>query len=261
MINQNKNKNFFNFLSKNLENFFFPPSCLGCQEIVTQKNLLCAKCWREIYFITPPICDVYGIPLSFQQGNLTLSTKALYKPPFFRKARSAVLHKGLGKKLITQFKYNDQLHLLPFIADFMQNAGRELILEADFLIPVPLHFFRYLFRRYNQSLELARYLAKKNKKNYLPNVIKRIRHTEKQALLNFSKRQNNVRNAFFIPKSYYKILFEKKILLIDDVYTTGATINEVTKTLLKANVKQVDVLTFSCTHDNLFDSRNFSFKS
>lgn len=127
----------------------------------------------------------------------------------------------------------------------MIQAGEELIKECDLIIPIPLHFYRYFMRNYNQAAELALYIAKKSHKKFEPNILKRIKNTKQQARLRPEERRANVKNAFYVSPKFYPLLKNKVILLIDDVYTTGETAKSATNALLKANVKHVDVLTFT----------------
>ncbi len=127
----------------------------------------------------------------------------------------------------------------------MQRAGRELLDECDVILPVPLHRWRFWQRRFNQSAELARALAKLEMKPFAPQGIKRVRRTEQQIGLGIKERKRNVDGAFRVPQEHEIHVRGRRVLLIDDVYTTGATVKAVTRALLRGGARSVDVLTFS----------------
>ena len=127
----------------------------------------------------------------------------------------------------------------------MKRAGNELLDDADVIIPVPLHPARYLTRRFNQSAELARQLAAQSGVPFDPAILLRTRRTRQQVGLGVNERQDNVRGAFGVPDGMRVRVAGKSVLLIDDVYTTGATVKAATKVLKKAGVAAVDVLVFA----------------
>ncbi len=186
-----------------------------------------------------------GIPFVCDMGDGFLSGEAIQNPPPFSRARSVVVHKGIAQVLVTHLKYGDHLELAPFMANWMVTAGREVIDNCDVIIPIPLHFRRFWKRRYNQSAELARYIAATQKKVFKPDWLVRCRHTRPQVSLSARERKLNVRNAFKIPRKVKRYLESYSILLIDDVFTTGATVTAAAATLKHAGARQVDVLTFS----------------
>lgn len=232
-------------IGKHVMNLLFPPTCPGCGVFVAQNGTICPSCWAKLYFITKPYCPVMGTPFSYDFGEGFLSGEALASPPPFKRARSAVAHFGLARSLVTRLKYGDRTDLAPTMAEWMTFAGKELLENADMIVPVPLHFRRFLKRTYNQATELSRHIAKISGKPMQPSVIKRVRYTRQQVGLHAKERQRNVRNAFHVPETEKQKVTNKHILLVDDVFTTGATVCSATKALLKAGACEVDILTFS----------------
>lgn len=223
----------------------FPPTCIGCRMHVSEPGALCPKCWPELRFIERPYCPVLGTPFSHDFGENFMSAEAIADPPPFRRLRSAVLHRGAAQRMAVSLKFHDRTDLAPWMARWMQRAGRELLDECDVILPVPLHRWRFWQRRFNQSAELARALAKLEMKPFAPQGIKRIRRTEQQIGLGIKERKRNVDGAFRVPQEHEIHVRGRRVLLIDDVYTTGATVKAVTRALLRGGARSVDVLTFS----------------
>ena len=235
----------FSFLLTKLLDILLPPVCGACNCPVSKPATLCAECFSKIHFITEPRCQICGRPFEFDIKGECICAKCLMKRPLFLKARAAVQYDEISKNIILPFKHANRLDLLPLIVKLMRPAADTLMPETDVIIPVPLHWFRFLKRKYNQSNELAYRLAKIYHKTYLPSTLKRKRATPSQGHLTPAERKRNVTNAFKITKPNQ--VKGKRILLIDDVLTTGATANECTKILLNAGATQVCLLTFACT--------------
>lgn len=230
--------------AKFLISVFYPPICLGCERMVSAYGTLCPDCWQDLRFITKPYCPVMGIPFSHDMGDGFLSGEALQIAPSFTRARSAVVYRGVARILMIQLKYCDRTELAHFIANWMIFAGREVIHDCDVIIPIPLHFRRFFWRRYNQAAELARCIAKMQKKPFKPGWLVRCRHTRSQVGLSTRERQRNLRRAFEVPNGMKKYVEGCSILLVDDVFTTGVTAMTAATTLKRAGARQVDVLTF-----------------
>lgn len=235
-------------------NLFFPPTCPGCGDFVEQSGTICARCWQHLHFITKPYCPVMGTPFTYDMGDSFLSGEALASPPPFKRARSAVVHFGLARTLVTRLKYGDRTDLAPSMAEWMVIAGKELIESADMIVPIPLHFRRYLKRTYNQATELSRYIAKSTGKPLQPSVIIRVKNTHQQVGLRANARRRNMIGAFCVPETKKTTIKDKHILLVDDVFTTGATVRSASKTLLRGGAGTVDVLTFSRVLPALYEN-------
>ena len=230
---------------RNAASFLFPATCIGCRVQVSEPGTLCADCWSQLRFIEKPYCPVMGTPFGHDFGDNFTSAEAIADPPPFRRMRSAVLHRGAAQRLAVSLKFYDCSDLAPWMARWMQRAGGELLNECDVLVPVPLHRWRFWLRRFNQSAELARALAKLSTRPYAPQALKRIRRTEQQIGLGSKERKRNVDGAFRVPKEHEIHVRGRRVLLIDDVYTTGATVKAAVRALLRGGAKSVDVLTFS----------------
>jgi len=169
----------------------------------------------------------------------------LRRPPIYDKARSCMVYDEGCRAVILSFKYADRTDMAPVMAAWLQRAGADVIEQADLIAPVPLHWSRLVFRKFNQSAELARHLAQKSHKTYAPDIIRRKRRTPSQAGLNGKARAKNVRGAFAVSKKAAARIAHKRVLLIDDVMTTGSTINACAGVLLWAGAAGVDVLTLA----------------
>ena len=230
---------------KTLPDRIFPAICAGCDSPVSQAGCLCGTCWRDVRFLEAPLCPVMGTPFAHDFGAHFLSAEAIADPPPFRRLRSVACHDGPVRHAGISLKYYDRLDLVPWMAHWMQRAGHELLEGCDVIIPVPLHHKRLWKRRYNQAAELARCLAKISGKTYEPTVLKRIKDTRQQAELSQSERLRNVAGAFQVADKDQALVQGRSVLLIDDVYTTGATVKAACRSLIKAGASDVDVLTFS----------------
>ena len=224
-----------------LINFILPPVCPVCNNPVDEPHMLCAKCFAKLNFITKPYCEKCGYPFEFDIKGDMICGHCLKQNPPYHKARSVFVYDEGSKKLILPFKHADRTDLTHVLSQFLLRSYGPFISESDVIIPIPLHMTRLLMRRYNQAALLANRLAHITHKRYLPNVLKRKRATSSQGHLSFAQRQKNVRNAFTVVRP--ELIRDQKVLLIDDVMTTGATVSECTKVLLNAGAKSVDVLT------------------
>jgi len=220
-----------------------PPICVYCHGPLSAHGVLCADCWREIDFITPPVCDRLGLPLYYgDSGEPQLSAVALRHPPVFRRARAATRFTGVMRHLIHGFKYADHLEALGLFAGLMQGAGAELLKVADMLVPVPLHRRKLFKRRYNQAALLARKLSAVSGVPANYTALRRTRSTPSQVGLPEHERRGNVAGAFTVHRREVERLRGKTVLLVDDVITTGSTLDACARALLDAGAKTVDCL-------------------
>lgn len=226
-------------------NLLFPPQCLNCDVRVPTHGTLCLPCWQQIQFISEPMCHACGLPFDYDIGENALCAPCLSESPLYSRARAAFRYDEHSRKLITRFKYSDQTQLAEIYGAWLAKAGGQLLAQTDIIIPVPLHYFRFVHRRFNQSALLTKVLSKKTGVKHLQNALKRSRRTVPQTGLTRKQRETNVKGAFTINKRYAGVIKGKNILLVDDVYTTGSTIEQCTKILLKAGAAQVNVLTLA----------------
>lgn len=206
-----------------------------------------SETWSRIRFLDGPVCDGCGTPFDFDPGARCAA--CLAQPRAFDAARAACLYDETSREPILQLKHADRLDLAPMFARWLSRAARELIEEADAIAPVPLHPFRLLRRRYNQAAEIARPLAVLSGTPYLPDALVRRRATATQAGKSGSGRRRNVANAFHVPASRASRVAGLRILLIDDVLTTGATAEGCARALKAAGAARVDVAVIARVQD------------
>ena len=221
-----------------------PQLCAACREPVGAEGL-CAACWSKLSFIAPPYCERLGIPFPFDPGPGVLSMEAIADPPAYRRARAAVRYDDVARKLVHAFKYGDRLDLAPTMGRWMTNAARPLLAEADAIVPVPLHWRRQWARRFNQSALLAEVIAKASGNAVVHAALKRVKATPQQVGLSQAERAQNVQGAFRVPPSAKAEVAGRRLLLVDDVLTSGATVDACSRALLRAGAAQVDVLVFA----------------
>jgi len=223
----------------------FPPVCLGCRNLVGEPGTLCPDCWPGVRFLERPWCEVMGTPFAHEMGEGVVSAEAIADPPPFKRARSAVLYEGVPQRMARSLKFGDRTDLAPWMARWMVRAGAELVAEADAVLPVPLHRYRFLARRFNQSAELSRAIARQTGLRHLAAVLIRRQSTRPQVGLTAAERETNLSGAFTVPPHLRPLIKNKRLILVDDVYTTGTTVKTATRALLAAGAGSVDVLTFA----------------
>lgn len=217
----------------------YPPLCTWCRAEVMDPHALCPACWRETHYIAHPLCDRCGAPLSGSE-DAPFCDHCLNRPLAFRRARAAVLYEGVGRDLTLAFKHGDRLDIARPASTWMRRIGRDLLDEADWVTPVPLHWTRLLKRRFNQSAELARRVARDAGRPYCGDLLRRTRATPSQGGLGRDERRANLEGAFAVRRP--DRVRGARILLVDDVYTSGATLSVCAATLLAAGARQVEAL-------------------
>jgi ComF family protein len=223
----------------------FPPICAGCRRHVLEPGVVCGACWSRLRLLERPWCPVMGTPFAHEMGEGFLSAEAIADPPVFDRARAAVVYGGVAREMVQALKYRDRTDLAPWLAKWMARAGSELLADADLIVPVPLHRRRFFSRKFNQSAELGRALSHQSGVAFSPSVLKRVKLTRQQVGLERRERENNVRGAFRVPHEAEIDISARRILLVDDVYTTGATVGAAAKALKKGGASAVDILTFA----------------
>jgi ComF family protein len=229
-----------------LLDLLYPPLCLNCRGPVGEPHNLCAKCWREISFIDGPACAACGLPFEIDPGPDTLCAACLAEPPAFDRARSAMRYDDASKGAILALKRADRLEFARLFAIWLRRSGQELLAEADVIVPVPLHPLRLWFRRYNQAALLGRRLQQMTGKPFAPLALVRTRSTPSQGKMPSAKaRARNVQGAFKVPPRFDSTVRGRAVLLVDDVLTTGATVEACARALKRAGAARVLVLTIA----------------
>ena len=221
-----------------------PTLCVACREPVDGEGV-CAECWARLSFIAPPYCPRLGIPFVYDPGPGLLSMEAIADPPAYTRARAAVRYDDVARTLVHALKYQDRTDLAPAMGRWMARAGQELLEDADVLVPVPLHWRRAWSRRYNQSGALARVIARQSGVRLSTEALRRIRPTQQQIGLSRPQRASNVQGAFKVDSHRQAEITGRRVILVDDVLTSGATANAAARALLRAGAAQVDFLVFA----------------
>jgi ComF family protein len=221
-----------------------PTLCIACREPVAGVGV-CAGCWAKLSFIAQPYCPRLGIPFVYDPGPGLLSMEAIADPPAYQRARAAVRYDDVARTLVHALKYHDRTDLAPAMGRWMARAGEELLGEADVLVPVPLHWRRGWSRRYNQSGALACVIERQCGVPVARDVLRRIRPTQQQVGLSRSQRASNVQGAFKVSPEKAHAIQGRRVVLVDDVLTSGATTDACARALLRARAAQVDVLVFA----------------
>ena len=220
-----------------------PPRCLGCGVITDQTGTLCPDCWRKVTLLGPPACPRCGHPFTLDPGPGAVCGPCAAQPPRFERARAVLRYDDGSRPLILRFKHGDRVGAAPHLARWMVRAGADLLAEADVIVPEPLHRWRLLQRRFNQSALLAKAIARQSGRPWLPDTLRRARYTLPQGRLNARDRRRNVQGAFRVTDP--DRISGRRVLLVDDVLTSGATIDACVATLLRAGATAVDVLTLA----------------
>jgi ComF family protein len=224
--------------------FLFPPLCASCRAPVAEPHSLCADCWRAIAFLDGPCCTRCGYPFDFDPGGETLCGGCLAREPVYDRARSVMRYDDKSRDLVLALKRADRLDLVPAFAKWLARSGRDFLAEANIIVPVPLHRTRLWMRRFNQSAVLARQLSRDCGLPTDPFLLERARRTPSQGeMRSANARRRNVLGAFRVARP--EAVRGKTVVLVDDVYTTGATVEACARALKRAKAQKILVLTLA----------------
>ena len=224
----------------------YPPSCLACRKAVSTPGTLCTPCWSSVRFIERPFCERLGTPFARDLGAGLLSPEAIAHPPVWARARAvAIFDDGPARRLVYRLKYQDRMEVAGPLGSWMARAGAELLEEADSLVPVPLHRLRLASRRFNQAMALARAVSRASGVPADGLSLERVKPTARQVGLSRLQRAANVQGAFRVSDDRRGAIAGRRIVLVDDVLTSGATTNAAARTLLRAGAARVDLLVFA----------------
>lgn len=228
-----------------------PPLCPSCREPVGDGAGLCAACWSKLMPIERPFCEKLGIPFTYDPGPGIYSMQAIADPPAYSRGRAAVRYDEIARAMVHALKYGDRLDLAPVMARWMARAGDELLADAEVVVPVPLHWRRMWARRFNQSATLAKVLATERGIPISFTALKRVKATPQQVGLSKAERATNVQGAFRVDPAGKAEIARRHVVLVDDVLTSGATVDACSRVLLRAGARQVDVLVFARVVDSV----------
>lgn len=234
-----------NFFTK-LFDVLLPPRCIRCGKIISGNDSLCVECFNEVNFISKPYCSKCGHPFEEAPSDKKMlcgtCMKKLKTP--FRLSRSALHYDDASKAMILSFKFMDKTENAATFAKWLKLAGSDIFKEGvDVIVPIPLHYTRLLKRRYNQSALLAKELSKIT--GIKVDYTSVIRHVKTKPQVEFSghARVKNVKDAFQV--KHPEKLKGLRVVLLDDVMTTGSTLRECALAMKHAGVKSVDTLTIA----------------
>lgn len=230
-------------------NLVLPPTCLSCTAPVGDDGSLCPRCWAGLALIERPYCDRLGTPFAYDPGPAAVSPAALANPPPFGRLRAVAQFGDVARRLVHALKYEDHLELVRWMSRWMARAGAEIVAGADVLVPIPLHRRRLWWRRFNQSAALAIGVGDALDREVDVTALRRVKSTRRQVGLPATERATNVRGAFAVHAGAKERLAGRRLVLVDDVYTTGATVGAATRALLRAGAASVDVLVFARVAD------------
>lgn len=219
-----------------------PPTCLACRKPVGAASGLCAGCWSRAGFIERPFCERLGTPFPHDSGGPLISPAAMADPPAYGRARAAARYSDVVRDLVHLLKYGDRLDIVQSLGRWTARAGGELTADADALVPVPLHWTRLWQRRFNQSAALARAVSEIASVPVADHVLARTRATPPQIGLSRAERARNVQGAFTVPRAARIDVKGKRLVIVDDVLTSGATVDACARALRRAGAANVDVL-------------------
>jgi ComF family protein len=221
----------------------YPPQCISCAARVTSDFGLCGECWRDTPFIAGAVCDRCGLPLTGgDPAEVALCDDCLATARPWGQGRAALVYRDNGRSLVLALKHGDRMDLVRPAAGWLAKAARPVIRPGMLVVPVPLHWFRLLRRKYNQAALLSKALAAVAGLEHCPDALARRRSTGTQEGRTRDGRFANVADAFRVPTPRVRLVRDREVLLVDDVMTSGATFAAATEALFAAGVRSVDVV-------------------
>ena len=230
-------------LGRLLVDAVLPPRCLACGDSVDEPDALCGRCWAGMVFFAPPWCARCGLPFPHPMGEGALCGECARERPAWDRARAVLRYDKNSRRLVLSLKHGDRTHMAGAFGRWMRRAGAEVLDGADLIVPVPLHWTRLFQRRFNQSALLAHAIRKAGGPPVAPDWLVRRRRTPSQGQLGPLARERNVKGAFALKKG--RSVRGRRVVIIDDVLTTGATVEECARVLRRGGAEFVGVLTLA----------------
>jgi len=240
-------KNAGGTILRQIADTLYPPECMVCDRPVADAQMLCAACWSESHLIDGTTCDRCGVPMPVAlRADQTIHCDACLAGSLtWDRGRAAAIYAGSTRALVLALKHGDKPDIALALGRWMSRAAADLIAECDVIVPIPLHWRRFLSRRYNQSAELSRVIARKSGAAHRPDILNRIRPTAMQRARSAAQRAKNVDSVFAVPPHMVEFVRGQRILLVDDVLTTGSTLNAATTALRRSGAAQVSTVVFA----------------
>lgn len=220
-----------------------PPRCPETGALISGAPGIAPEAWRNLHFLAGPCCACCGLPFDLDLPEGTVCAACEAHPPRYERARAVLAYDDHSRSLLLNLKHGDRTDLAPLLGQWLRRAGASLLAEADYVAPVPMHRSRLFHRRFNQAALLATAMVRGTGHRPVLDLLERIRATPTQGHLSPLARSRNVRGAFAVRPKYRDGLTGKRVLLVDDVYTTGATVEECARMLHRAGAVSVDVVT------------------
>jgi ComF family protein len=230
-------------IARGLVDVVLPPRCLACGDLVEEPGALCGRCWGGITFFAPPWCAACGLPFPHPMEPGAVCADCAREKWAWDRARAVLRYDKRSRQLVLGLKHADQTHVAGAFGRWMRRAGEEVLAGADLLVPVPLHWTRLFQRRYNQAALLANAIRAAGGPPVVADGLIRRRRTPSQGHLGPLARERNVRGAFLVRRR--PEIAGRQVVIIDDVMTTGATVDECARVLKRAGAAKVGVLTLA----------------
>jgi ComF family protein len=236
---------FLKLIFEYFKNYIFTPKCLSCNEITIEANEFCSNCWYKFDFIVKPYCKLCGQKLEIFIIDNMICSRCFKKEPIYDISRSLLHFNQYSKRLIHDFKYNDKTYAARTLAKLLVLRYWSEMEDVDMIVSVPMNRFKRLFRKYNPSSVLAKEISKLVKIALVEQILIKSKWTKSQTSLSKKEREENVKNTIIFNKNYD--ILNKKILLVDDVITTGTTINQCALLLKEAGASSIYVMSIAMT--------------
>ncbi|MEM7441140.1 MAG: ComF family protein [Pseudomonadota bacterium] len=223
----------------------YPDRCMGCGEEIIGQASLCTACWADAHFLSGVTCQTCGVSILGEGDGVAICESCDAFPPPWSAGRAVGLYEGPLRRMVLSLKHGDRLDLVPAMAGWMARAGADFLTDKSLLVPVPLHWRRFLARRANQSALLASAISKQVGADHIPDLLHRYRATAPQKGMSREERFENQRAAIALNARRGASVEGRDVVLIDDVMTTGATLFAAAETCLSGSAASVNVLVFA----------------